>query len=533
MLKTLLKKQMLEIFRSFFYDARKGRNRTKKGAILYIAFYALLMVGYLGGLFGFLAHSIVFPFVSAGLGWLYFLIMGGIALILGIFGSVFSTYSSLYMAKDNDLLLSMPIPIRYILVSRLLGVFLTGLMYSAVVLIPTMIMYYIAAPFSLRTLLGPIVFSIDMVLLVFILSVALGWVVAKISSRMKNKSLMTTVVALLALALYYVIYFKAFNTIRDFIANIASTEINITGGIVPLYHLGSAGCGAPLQMIVVTAAVVLVLVLVYLLLSKTFIKIVTTKTGVAKIKYKEGKAKQRGTGKALLMKELKRITSSSTILLNCVLGSIILVFAAGFLLVKGGDFYYVLTDAFGPMIFDIIPAFAAGLICTMSSMCDITAFSISLEGKNLWILKTLPVSSKQILRAKKLSNLIFQFPPCLLMLVSLTITMHIRAVDILLLLVSLCILSLLQTDFGLFLDLKRTNLNWTSETAVVKQSLNVFLALVAGWLEAGLLILAALFLAPSIGATTVLGIAIALFGILLLILELWLGKRGAAEFDSL
>ena len=87
MLKTLLKKQMLEIFRSFFYDARKGRNRTKKGAILYITFYVLLMVGYLGGLFGFLAHSIVFPLAGAGLGWLYFLIMGGIALILGVFGS--------------------------------------------------------------------------------------------------------------------------------------------------------------------------------------------------------------------------------------------------------------------------------------------------------------------------------------------------------------------------------------------------------------------------------------------------------------
>ena len=533
MLKTLLKKQMLEIFRSFFYDARKGRNRTKKGAILYITFYVLLMVGYLGGLFGFLAHSIVFPLAGAGLGWLYFLIMGGIALILGVFGSVFSTYSSLYMAKDNDLLLSMPIPISHILASRLLGVFLTGLMYSAVVLVPTMIMYYIAAPFSITTLLGPIVFSIDIILLVFILSVALGWVVAKISSRMKNKSLMTTLVALLALGLYYVIYFKAFNTIRDFIANIASTEISITGAIVPLYYLGSAGSGAVVPMLSVTASVALILALVYILLSKTFIKIVTTKTGVSKIKYKEGKAKQRGTGKALLMKELKRITGSSTILLNCVLGSIILVVAAVFLLIKGGDFYYLLTEGFGPIIVDIIPAFAAGLICTMSSMCDITAFSISLEGKNIWILKTLPVTTKQILRAKKLSNLIFQFPPCLLMLISLSITMHIGAVDLLLLLVCLCIMSLLQTDFGLFLDLKRTNLNWTSETAVVKQSLNVFLALLSGWLEAGLFILAALFLAPSIGSSAVLGIFIAFFCLLLLLLELWLGKRGAAEFDSL
>ena len=114
MFKTLLKKQLLEINRSFFYDAKKGRNRSKKGTIAYITFYVLLMFGYLGGLFGFLSHALAAPLVSVGMGWLYFLIMGGIAVVLGIFGSVFSTYSSVYMSKDNDLLLSMPIPIKYI-----------------------------------------------------------------------------------------------------------------------------------------------------------------------------------------------------------------------------------------------------------------------------------------------------------------------------------------------------------------------------------------------------------------------------------
>ena len=35
---------------------------------------------------------------------LYFLIMGMIAIALGTFGSVFNTYSGLYLSKDNDLL---------------------------------------------------------------------------------------------------------------------------------------------------------------------------------------------------------------------------------------------------------------------------------------------------------------------------------------------------------------------------------------------------------------------------------------------
>lgn len=532
MLKTLLKKQMLEINRSFFYDARKGRNRSKKGAILYIIFFALLMVGYLGGLFGFLAHSIVFALTGSGLGWLYFLIMGGIALILGVFGSVFSTYSSLYMSKDNDLMLSMPIPVRYILFSRLMGVFVTGAMYSAVVLLPTAIMYYIAVPFSLRTLLGPIVFSIDVMLLVFILSTALGWVVAKISAKMKNKSIMTTVIALLALALYYVVYFKAFNTIRDFIVNISAADIEIRGAIVPLFWIGRAGCGAIGPMALVTAAVLFILAGVYFILSKTFLKIVTTKTGTSMKKYKEGKAKVRGTGKALLMKELKHITSSSTILLNCGLGSIIMIAAAVALMIKGGFLYEILIETFGP-IHSTIAVMTAGAICTISSTVSITAFTVSLEGKNLWILRTLPVTSSQILRAKKISDLIFTVIPGVLLVIAAAFTMHLGAVNILLTFVFVIMSCLLMADLGLFIDLKRTNLNWTNETALVKQSPNVFLTLVAGWLQAGIIIVAGLFLAPKIGGTKVLVLLIAVFAIPFILLELWLRKKGPAAFESL
>ena len=80
------------------------------------------------------------------MGWLYFAIMGLLAILLGAFGSVFNTYSGLYLAKDNDLLLSMPIPVRTIMAARLLGVYLMGLMYSGVVMLPAIIVYWVTAP---------------------------------------------------------------------------------------------------------------------------------------------------------------------------------------------------------------------------------------------------------------------------------------------------------------------------------------------------------------------------------------------------
>jgi ABC-2 type transport system permease protein len=349
---------------------------------------------------------------------------------------------------------------------------------------------------------------------------------------MKNKSIMTTVIALAGIALYYVVYFKAFNTIREFIANITSADISITGAMAPLYWIGRVGCGAVLPMLVVTCVVVLILVGVYFLLSKTFLKIVTTKTGASKVKYKEGKTKVRGTGKALLMKELKRITSSSTILLNCGLGSIIMIIGAVALLIKGSYLYELLTYAFGP-IHGTIAVMTAGAISTISSTVSLTAFSVSLEGKSLWILRTMPVSTSQILRVKKVTDLLFTGIPGILLVIAAALTMHLGAVDILLTFVLVVLSCVLMADLGLFIDLRRTNLNWTNETALVKQSLNVFLTLLAGWIEAGLIIVAGLFLAPKLGGTAVLGILTAVFAIPLVILELWLAKKGPAAFESL
>lgn len=68
------------------------------------------------------------------------------AILLGAFGSVFTTYSSLYLPKDNDQMLSLPIPVDTLIAARLLGVYLMGLMYSGVVVLPAIIVYWRRCP---------------------------------------------------------------------------------------------------------------------------------------------------------------------------------------------------------------------------------------------------------------------------------------------------------------------------------------------------------------------------------------------------
>lgn len=215
MLKTLLRKQMTEIFRTYFYDTRKSKPRSKASTIFLFVMFGVLMIGVLGTMFTLLSVFLCAPLTEAGLAWMYFTVMALLAILLGAFGSVFNTFAGLYLAKDNDLLLSMPIPVRYILAARLLGVYLLGLMYSGVLLLPAVIVYWCMASFSLQSVLGGILLILTVSGIVLFLSCALGWVVAQISRKLRNKSLITVLISLIFIGAYYFFYAKAQSLMQD------------------------------------------------------------------------------------------------------------------------------------------------------------------------------------------------------------------------------------------------------------------------------------------------------------------------------
>ncbi len=185
MLKILLKKQVMEIFRMYFYDEKKNKARSKASTIGFIVLFVFLMAVMLGGIFTFLAVSMCGALVSAGADWLYFLFFGAVAVLLGAFGSIFNTFSGLYLSKDNDLLLSMPIPVKYIIASRLLSVYLMGLMYSSVVTVPAVIVYWIKARADVLSVICNILFIAEISAVILILSCALGYVVARVRVKCK------------------------------------------------------------------------------------------------------------------------------------------------------------------------------------------------------------------------------------------------------------------------------------------------------------------------------------------------------------
>ena len=79
MLKVLVKKQLAEVFRSYFYDAKKNKMRSKAAIAAWFVFFFVIMVGMLGGIFTYLSLTLCGALIEAGMGWLYFLLMSGIA----------------------------------------------------------------------------------------------------------------------------------------------------------------------------------------------------------------------------------------------------------------------------------------------------------------------------------------------------------------------------------------------------------------------------------------------------------------------
>ena len=187
--------------------------------VLFILLFVGLMAGVLGGIFTYLSISLCAGFVAVDMGWLFFLIMALIAIAIGAFGSIFNTYSGLYLSKDNDLLLSMPIPVSSILAARLITVYLMGLMYSAIVIVPAVIVYWIFAGATVLNVIGGLLLVLLISLIVLILSCALGWCVAKISLKLKHKSFITVIISLAFFGGYYFISFQAQRLISELLAN--------------------------------------------------------------------------------------------------------------------------------------------------------------------------------------------------------------------------------------------------------------------------------------------------------------------------
>ncbi|HPJ24059.1 MAG TPA: hypothetical protein PK113_04035, partial [Bacillota bacterium] len=116
------------------------------------------------------------------------------------------------------------------------------------------------------------------------------------------------------------------------------------------------------------------------------------------------------------------------------------------------------------------------------SMIYSSAVSLSLEGKNFWILKSLPIKPKTIMYGKMLFNIILGLPVAIVSLIIFSYTFDITALTLLCMIVFTTSLSLVVSSLGSIINLFVPKFEYRNPAEVVKQSAAALFGLFGSWI---------------------------------------------------
>ncbi len=515
--------------------AKSAMRNGKKSKAMVIVFPLLMLycVGVFGALFYHLFSQLAGVLYATPFAWFFFALVGLMSFGISFFFTAFTAKSELFEAKDDELLLSLPIRPRTILLSRMSILLLSEYLFSFLVMIPAGIAWgsYAGFGFVPRYVLG----CLSLPLLSAALACVLGWLLALITARVRRKNLLTMLFSLAFLAIYFYVYFNTQNYVNQILVSYQQISEGMMGWgfLFHWFGVGIAEADYALLGSVIGISLVIFAVASWLL-SLGFLRISSGGRTVVG-KKRSGKAVFRAVTleKALRTRERKRFFSSPVYMLNSGLGILMTLVATVAALIK--------VDALRALVITLqnsmqlsnltLSFFGALLIASISAMNTITAPSVSLEGKTLWILRSAPITAEQILHAKLYTHLLLVSPSALLLSAVIGFVLQAEPIGWVLLLLLPQIFVLLSAAFGLMMNLLMPKLDWTNEAVPVKQSMSTLVTMLGLMLLPIVLIAGLLLLGLSVKLYILASIL--LCTLLTVLCLLWLERRGARRFDRL
>lgn len=469
----------------------KKKNRSKAfvygmGAFIILLFIALSV---------FYNITLGFAFREFGILELLPAMMLALSCILVLFTTIHNAKGTIYGFLDYDMVMSLPVKTSDIVTSRVILLYILNLGVTAIILLPAHIVYGV---FSKP---NPIFYMISTILIFFvpmipiIIATMIGLVIALFSARFKHSNIISLVVTVVLMAGVLIASFSlgSFQSSDDF-GNLKDMFLSSINGIYPLAGMyQKAICDYDIVQILLFVSISLVAFLIYRSVLGRYFKSINSIISSVRVKsnYKLKEMKTSSALKALLRKEAKRYFSSVLYVMNTGVGVVMLTLLTIALAFLGKEKLAVYLEM--PMIADqigyylpIMISFCIGIDCT-------TGISISLEGKNLWILKSSPIAPKTIFHSKILLNLLVTVPFIIINAIILGIITKASLLGYLSMLILPNCIVFFTAITGLIIGLKFPNFSWTSETQVIKQSVasmfSVFTGMIVSMLPIGLLIL--------------------------------------------
>lgn len=395
--------------------------------------------------------------------------------------SIFETKGVLFGFGDYDIQMSWPVSVHAVAASRVVTMYAYNFVYAALLLIPAGVIYAIkAAPalwyyptFLLVMLLLPAVPTI--------LGGLLGTLMTLATARMKKRNFMNILAQLLLVFVIMFFSFRMNTSIADpqkLAAGAGALQNSVSGAYPPAQWFQDAltgGSALNVLWLVLLSAVSIALLLLFV--GRCFIsvnsRIKSQPTGEKFIMRAQVRS-SRVT--ALFKNEWRRYVSSSLYVVNTAFGYVMLIGAGVFCLVKPDMIANALNIPGAESMKMLIP-FVLGWILSMSAT---TSSSISMEGKRLWIVKSIPVPARDWLTAKLMVSLVLAVPSIFVACTMISIGLRADAAGWFWNYMIPLLYAFGFAVYGLWLNIRMPRLDWQNEAEVVKQSGSVMISVFMG-----------------------------------------------------
>ena len=457
------------------------RKKALKGLLIGIIIIYILFYVY------FIANSLMPSFVLINKPLYLLAFLFSICSLYIFFANLFKIKNILFDFKDYDLLISLPIKRSTIIISKMISLYITNLLYTLIIMIPGYIAYIKYASLPNHFLFFLLLLAIPIVPI--LASSVIGIIVSWLTSFFKNKKIGSYIIYLLIIVLVFFGTYKI-NGLDEM--TIVNNSINIVDSFNKYYPLTniyialleSFNLTSLLAFIIVPLGLFSLFIIFinkgYLLLRDKLLKQNIKSDYILKIFFSP-----LGTiipiNKpiiSLYKKEIKRYISSPLYVINTAFGCIFVILLILSILLFNDNVIsrFERITSFNEVIknniFMILP-----MICVVSST---TNSSISLEGKSLWIMKMLPVSANNIFMSKIMVNLTILIPTIIIASTFFGLYLHLPFIEFLFLYLIMFVYSLFAAINGIIINLMFPKLDFENEIRVIKQSMSVFLSILVG-----------------------------------------------------
>ena len=380
--------------------------------------------------------------------------------------TIFKIKGTVFGFKDYELLMSLPVSTTAVVASRLIILYCFNFLFTIILILPMTIAYGILARPGFGFYIMSLVLMFAVPLIPLITASVLGTVIAYILSKFRRNNLLNIIFSISLMLIIIALTF-AFRGDEQELVNMSKAITQQVYGLYPLARLyTNAVINSDVLAFFLFLCISVSAFILYALIVKRLFKKINTllMTGQTRANFKLGKIKTGSPLKALYSKEIKRYISSSVYVLNTGIGIVLLTIStiAGFFVdlegIMGGELMFSLAKDNAVLYLIIF------IMVSCTSMA-----SISIEGKNFWILKTLPVTPMAIFISKIALNLTICLP-ALLDAVLIGILLKLDFLRIILMFFIAAASALFISQYGLIINLMLPNFSWTAEVAVIKQS---------------------------------------------------------------